>query len=77
MSDHLYYSILADDVPQDMSTNVLCDSPQILAGKDSKYDMTLCLWYDCPEEIYCRLQKMEAFMQIPLNSSQCVATLLS
>lgn len=77
MSDHLYYGILADHVPQDMSMNMLCNSSHILAGKDPKYGMTLCLWYDCPEEVYSKLQNMGAYMQIPLNLAQCVAALLS
>lgn len=50
MSAHLYYSILAGNVLQDMSMSVLCNSSRILAGIDSKYGMTLCFWYDCPEK---------------------------
>jgi len=61
MSAHLYYSVLAGDVPQDMSMSVLCDSSQILAGRDSKYGMTLCFWYDCPEKNLVQTAKDGSF----------------
>lgn len=52
--------------------SVPCNSSRILEGKDSKYGVTLCLWYDCPEKknSFCGLQEMEAFIQNPLNSSR-------
>lgn len=50
MSGHLYYGILAAHAPQGMSVSVPCDSSQILEGKDSKYGVTVCLWYDRPEK---------------------------